>query len=345
LENAEKYPINEAFLVRYFINDTTESENRRVQEWLLQNPENPQIFAEMQKLWDKTGSLRRQMPVNVDTAWQKMQAKMNKIPSQTIEEPKVIALKPSIRANKWGGLGLAASLALVLGLGWLWYNLSQLDNKQTAMVVFSTQNKAQELVLEDGSKVFLNKKSKINYPQSFAKKTRMVEFSGEAYFEVKSNPGKPFQIKTPHLKVEVLGTAFNLQTETPEGESVLVVQEGRVRVSTEQASEEYVAGEKAIYKPETKTLQKIKNNNPNFLAYKTLALNFEQTPLNEVIRQINELYESKIELAKPSLGSCTLTVKFVNQDLNTLLQIIAETLELKIERKNASIILTGEACE
>jgi ferric-dicitrate binding protein FerR (iron transport regulator) len=345
LENAEKYPVNEAFLVRYFINDTTESENRLVQEWLLQNPENPQIFAETQKLWDKTGSLRRQMPVNVDTAWQKMQAKMKKMPSQTIEEPKVIALKPSTRSNKWSGLSVAASLALVLGLGWLWYNLSQSGNNQATMVAFSTQNKPQELILDDGSKVFLNKKSKINYPQSFAKKVRVVEFSGEAYFEVKSNPDKPFHIKTEHLKVEVLGTAFNLQTETSEGESVLVVQEGRVRVSTEQASEEYVAGEKAVYNPETKTLQKIKNNNPNFLAYKTLALNFEQTPLTEVIRQINELYESKIELAQPGLGNCTLTVKFVNQDLNTLLQIIAETLELKIERKNDSIILNGEACE
>jgi transmembrane sensor len=345
LENAEKYPIDEAFLVRYFINDTDESENRLVQEWLLQNPENSQVFAEVQKLWDKTGALHRQTPVNVDTAWQKMQAKMKKMPLEVSEEPQVIPISRQKKTDTWGGLRVAASVILVLGLGWILYNLSKSNSNSGEMLAFKTETKTQELVLNDGTKVFLNKKSKINYPKSFDNKTRKIEFEGEAFFEVKANPDQPFQIKTQHLQVEVLGTAFNLQTATERGESVLVVQEGRVRVSTEQASEEYVAGEKAIYNPETKTLQKVKNNNPNFLAYKTLELNFNETPLTEVVRQINEIYESKLELANPKLANCLLTVKFVNQDLNTLLAIIAETLELKIERKNDSIILNGEACE
>ncbi|MCU0446218.1 MAG: FecR domain-containing protein [Microscillaceae bacterium] len=345
MENAEKYPIDEAFLVRYFVNDTTESENRLVQDWLLQNPENSKVFAEVQKLWVKTGALRRQTSVDVDSAWQKMQAKMKKMPLESSQTAKLIPIQARKKTNSWSGLRVAASVVLVLGLGWLIYNLSKPSGSLSATVAFKTENKAQNLVLNDGTKIFLNKKSKINYPKNFDKKARVVEFSGEAYFEVKSNPQQPFQIKTEHLAVEVLGTAFNLQTETPQGETILIVQEGRVRVSTEQASEEYTAGEKAIYNPQTKTLQKVKNNNQNYLAYKTLELNFDQTPLREVVRQINELYETKIELANPNLANCLLTVKFVNQDLDMLLQIIAETLALKIEKKNGIILLDGERCE
>ena len=88
-----------------------------------------------------------------------------------------------------------------------------------------------QLILPDGSKVWLNAASSIRYPTGFAGEERRVELTGEAYFEVAKDPKKPFHVKTPTQDIEVLGTHFNVNAYEDEGATKTTLLEGKVKVS------------------------------------------------------------------------------------------------------------------
>jgi ferric-dicitrate binding protein FerR (iron transport regulator) len=87
-----------------------------------------------------------------------------------------------------------------------------------------------EVQLPDGSKVWLNALSSVHFPTAFAGKSREVEVSGEAYFQIAKDAGKPFSVKVNGLSVEVLGTQFNINAYSDEPEVRTTLMEGAVRV-------------------------------------------------------------------------------------------------------------------
>jgi ferric-dicitrate binding protein FerR (iron transport regulator) len=341
MDNTEKYPIDEAFLLRYLLQDTDEAENRRVQAWLKENSAHQGILKDLQKIWDTTGDFYKQNTpsVNTESAWQKVKAQLPKEAKVVaLDSPKINqqtkTIKPVSASRVWQ---VAASVAVLIGLGW-WIFTRENTPKIAEIEAFASQSKTAEMSLPDGSKVFLNKNSEVKYPKEFAAKERKIEFKGEAFFEVKANLKQPFRIQTDNFEVEVLGTAFNVQT----AENTVTVKEGRVKVSRNQQQIILTANEKAGFNPQTQQLEKMQNQNPNYLAYKTKVLVFKETTLAEAVRQINALYQSNVTWTNPTLENCMLTVKFENQDLTTILNIIAETLELKITHQGDKIILSGD---
>src|SRR5690554_2818360 len=102
------------------------------------------------------------------------------------------------------------------------------------------------VMLPDGTKVILNASSRLRYPQRFPVGERIVEFEGEGYFEVKSDPSRPFVVKTDAVglqqEVRVLGTEFNINSYDNEGAVVTTVVGGQVAVSDADAAREVVLG-------------------------------------------------------------------------------------------------------
>jgi transmembrane sensor len=127
-----------------------------------------------------------------------------------------------------------------------------------------------------------------------------------------------------------------------EDRQIVTVNEGLVKVKNTTSEVMLTSGEEAKLNPATGKLEKTAISNPNYLAYKTRILIFEQTSLKEVVRQINELYGTEVKLQNEQLENCKLTVKFENQSLDTVLMIIAETLDLKINHQNSMITLEGK---
>jgi ferric-dicitrate binding protein FerR (iron transport regulator) len=134
----------------------------------------------------------------------------------------------------------AASVAVVLGAGGIWY--TQLGSKQeltkTVVPVFAkaTANPRgggqKNFVLDDGTKVWLNDASTLRYPATFDGKERLVELSGEAYFEVRADAMRPFKVKIRDAEVEVLGTDFNVMAYEDEPISRTTLIKGAVRMES-----------------------------------------------------------------------------------------------------------------
>lgn len=165
-----------------------------------------------------------------------------------------------------------------------------------AMNILATPRGGQyQVVLPDGTKVWLNAASSLKYPATFTGSERRVELTGEAYFEVAKDPSKPFNVKTASQTVTVLGTHFNINSYTDEGTTKTTLLEGSVRVTNNAGqSVKIIPGEQAI-----NTLSYINvNANANVdeaIAWKNGKFMFNNTDLQTIMRQLSRWYDVDVE--------------------------------------------------
>ncbi len=198
-----------------------------------------------------------------------------------------------------------------------------------------------ELLLSDGTRVYLNSESRLTFPSYFEGETRQVELQGEAYFEVKKE-GKPFVILTPELTVEVLGTSFNINAyETnPYVNTTLV--EGNVRV--------HLAESRKVFqlKPE-QNLRLVKSsdevsvervNTDIYTAWVKGEFMFRNQPLPEIFAQLERWYDFKIVYEKQDIKKMRFTGSALKaRPLNYLLDLITSVTDIQYRDEGDKIIL------
>jgi ferric-dicitrate binding protein FerR (iron transport regulator) len=159
---------------------------------------------------------------------------------------------------------------------------------QNGQVVFNTMATPRggqyQLVLADGTNVWLNAASSITYPTQFLNKTREVSITGEVYFEVAKNASKPFVVKTPKEQITVLGTQFNINAYTDEPVSKTSLLEGSVSVGGKvlKPGQAYIDG------------RVVSTNVENDVAWKNGFFNFEDANLKQVMLQLARWYDIEI---------------------------------------------------
>jgi transmembrane sensor len=181
--------------------------------------------------------------------------------------------------------------------GSLVYDLSASGTEEeVAYNSLSTPRSGQyQLILPDGSHIWLNNASRIRYPVAFRGKDRMVELSGEAYFEIAKNPAQPFQVKVGGMIVDVLGTSFNIMAYADEGGINTTLLTGSVRVQQGSASVQLRPDEQA--QVSTAGDMKVLRNVPaeDIVSWKNGFFYFGRASLKEVMRQLARWYDVDVE--------------------------------------------------
>lgn len=157
------------------------------------------------------------------------------------------------------------------------------------------------VILEDGSRVWLNAGSTLRYPVQFAGKERRVELlSGEAYFEIKKNNEKPFIVVANQMEILAVGTAFNVNSYLAEAGSIsTTLAEGKVKVSAKDVIRLLSPGEQAIfYREHDNRIEISEVDLEEVLAWKNGLFVFRSTPLPDVIQQLARWYDVDIEYDK-----------------------------------------------
>ena len=232
-------------------------------------------------------------------------------------------------------------IGLVLGLGGFYIQ----RNMQTTVV--TAGHEAHDFILEDGTKVLLNRESRLRYKTAFDGSYRLVKLSGEAWFEVAGDSLRPFVVEAGNAMVEVLGTSFNVNAYRQNRVVEVSVESGVVAVSSRENRADQIvlrAGNGGSYDPRMKELKLMQESDPNAMSWRTLELYFDNTPLGEVTALIGKVYNVEVELNTPELSSCPLTATFLGQDLESVLRVLALTMDLEVEREDRQILLVGEAC-
>lgn len=162
------------------------------------------------------------------------------------------------------------------------------------------KGKAYQLLLDDGTQVWVNTDSKITYPSHFGKDKRVVELEGEAYFKVTKDKNRPFIVKTASLTTLVMGTEFNVRAYEKEEANVTLIT-GKVSVTGKEPDDVVVLnpGENAMTSAFGMMVNEV--NIQNYTAWKDGAFYFEEATLEDIMKEISRWYNVKVVFSQPEI--------------------------------------------
>ncbi|MCF6407408.1 FecR domain-containing protein [Chitinophaga filiformis] len=147
-----------------------------------------------------------------------------------------------------------------------------------------------QVVLPDGTKVWLNAASRLKYPVAFAGNERLVELEGEAYFETVKDAHKPFKVKAGGFDVQVLGTSFDIMAYKDEKNTHTTLISGAVKVASEKESKLLQPGQQAVVNANA-DIGVSTVNTDEVIAWKNGYFSFRDADIAAVMRQLERWYD------------------------------------------------------
>lgn len=197
--------------------------------------------------------------------------------------------------------------------------------------------KRSTLVLEDGTKIWLNANSRLVYPAQFAHTNREIYVEGEIFLEVAPDKNRPFIVKTDRINVEVLGTSFSISEYGREASSRVILASGKVDVYAEGKGKEKIKLKpNEMYELSVNGEVKI-DYVPDVAIYTSWIdgiYQFNHESLSTLLKLMERYYGEKIVFA-PEVGNLTCSGKLrLNDDFQSMLQGLTETLPIEFENRN-----------
>jgi len=234
---------------------------------------------------------------------------------------------------------VAASILVVIGLSFLFFNSDIiLKNK---MQSFTSAESVREINLPDGSTVWLNSNSTLLLPENFSSRHRKLFLKGEAFFEVHKDKDNSFKVFSGNSVIEVLGTSFNINSDTITGNTDLLVNTGKVAFypKSDKGSKKILTpGEYAIFNNHDNSITMVQNPNLNAISWKTGVLKFYNTPIEEVCKDLSKHFKKEISFNIQD-KEMKLTGTFYNDSLEEILATIRITLDSEIKVSDNQYLL------
>lgn len=265
--------------------------------------------------------------------------------------------KPSIYSfNRWLAFGVAASLALMLGIGYLFYNE---DNQTTDLPIIGLETynaslNEQRIILPDSSIVTLAEGASIITDENYGENTRTVHLTGQAFFEINRNPNKPFLVYSGDLVTEVMGTSFLVKPEQNKKAIEVSVVTGKVSVYVSEKNRMrrksgviIIPNQKVVFNTKNKTIRQDIVDDPRIVVTDAPSLDFkfDTTPVNEVLETLRHAYGIDIVLSNSGISHCKFTGDLNGFDLFQQLNYICDVIDAQYEVRGTTIFLNGSECE
>ncbi|WP_296704453.1 FecR family protein [Algoriphagus sp.] len=314
----------ESLIAKYIVGEINSEEEQELMKWCAQSEENQKILDDELLIFQKA-NLGYDMNFDADLAWQRIKPRI-----QNPKKGKQIFFKP------WR---IAASFVLLCTISFLVYQ--QLTKPEEFN--FLSENQVETQILPDQTRISLNRDSEVSVEYNERKKTGLIKLSGESLISIPADKKVNWQVQVENLLIEDIGTVFNVKgyPETPIVE--VSVLEGEVRMYLDdQQGISLKAGEKGTFDKVSGSFSK-EEAETNVDSYSSRSFSYFNEDLATIISQISDVYQADIEL-NVQIETCRLTVDFKNEDLDTILTIISETLNLQINKSGDRITLSGESC-
>ena len=200
-----------------------------------------------------------------------------------------------------------------------------------------------DITLSDGTHIWLNSGSQLSYPTEFSGKTREVLLSGEAFFDVKPNPDKPFFVTTRELKIRVLGTSFNVSAYDEDVTAQTILVTGKVTAGKNNLlaqTIELAPGERLTYEKSKGSISKDKVDVRLYASWVNGYLIIENMPITEVLRKVQRYYNQDISTGE-GLERITFSGKLdLKDDISEVLANIsfASSVTVKVDNGTFNVI-------
>lgn len=292
---------------------------------------------QLDRIWEASEAYGRQEPPDVEGAWQRLAGQLDRRPSRRL----------SVYRRGWA---VAATVVLLLAVGLYWYTDRQ-PQSAADYATFLTTTTMQTVTLPDGTRVVMNRNSRLQYAKDFQHPpdSRQVAFSGEAYFEVVPDAVRPFVISTNMAHIEVKGTAFNLRAFPQDSMLEVDVKTGRValRSMLDPAVKpiEVQANYCGIVSRASGRAELRRADTPNRHAWRTQTLVFSNTKLSEALQWVERAYNIKFSYPADQFTDCPITTTLEDAELDQVLARLARLTGAEFGVRTDSTIPLISGCE
>ncbi len=307
-------------LIARFLNHTASSDEiKTIEEWVNQNNVHKRYFSSLKNNF----AIASMFADNMETEGQhKTNASIKGIPLRRF-------------------LYYAAA---VLVIGIISYSLAsyiQMGETSRLTTLIVPRGQHAELLLSDGTKVWVNAESQFSYPSVFRGNKREVILKGEAFFKVKSDPTHPFIVHANQLSVMAVGTQFDVSAYPCDKTIRVFLKKGKLHVYPNAQPERQMvllASQSAIYNVDKHILEAGELSNPEAWKDGHITVNMEQ--FSDIVRQLERVYSVDITVQNPKLDTLVLSGDFnANDPIETVLEAmsVGHVYRYKIDGKKIVI--------
>lgn len=312
-------------IAKYLAGEMLPAESAAFENEMQASPALAKEVSAIQNIW---ANVSLEDDIDVSSAWEKVNKKMPQNSSMQGRS-----------TYKW--MRMAASIAIItIVSAALWFlNIKDVNVYKSAESILTQ-------TMSDGTEIILDSHSTLEYASEFNIKSREVWLNGNAYFQVASNADLPFIVHTDAGDVRVVGTAFDVITRSKNAALIVDVEEGIVQVNNAADAQavKITAGQRATMPTPATEIQISENNTPDAGYWRTRTLRFRKTALDEVCRILQQTHGIDIMTTNHAILDCELSATFKDESPDEIMEVIAATLGLQLQRNGSQYILQGEGC-
>lgn len=330
-------------ITRKLSGELSRAEEERFQQWLKADSENEEFFRSLERSWtDEPEHAADKFFFDYSKGLNRLRDKIEK---DTPAAPVHTTIKKRKKFSEYQRWVIAAGVLIAVTLSvagsFLLGNIFQ--EKEITRRSYVTSDVEQRIItLADGSVVRLNRNSEIELKNEISD-TREVWLQGEAFFDIESDPARPFIIYTGDAVVEVLGTSFNVKGR----EEVLVaVKEGMVSLRNsshaERSAAQLSAGQLGVLSKGGEDVKIETDEVENYFSWMNGHIKFERMPFDKVIQQLERIYDEEHRLEDAEMRSIRLTVYTEQIQRERVLESISQALNVSYTDQDGVVVWQRE---
>ncbi|MCD8044267.1 MAG: FecR family protein [Tannerellaceae bacterium] len=246
-----------------------------------------------------------------------------------------------VKKVAWELMKVAAVFLIAMGCSrFLFSTDNQNDTLSGFQTVYVPEGQRAELTLADGTKVWLNAKSSLTFPERFSNDKRYVELNGEAYFDVARDETKKFIVQTDGYHINVLGTEFNVNAYHNTGRFETSLIRGSVEVASELTNEKIIlAPNTKVYASNNQLITANLLNLDEFL-WKKGIMSFDNEQVKDIFKKLELYYDVKISVTNNEILEHPYTGKFWTKDgIEHVLKVLQLRHSFEYRKDNMNNIL------
>ncbi|PTS96137.1 hypothetical protein DBR11_19685 [Pedobacter sp. HMWF019] len=337
-------------LEKYQQGNCSPEEQRLVEQWYemldkQDSSNDPALFGLLeQKLWDKIQNDIREEHSDV--------------------QPEILHRKLNFKR----ALTIAAAIGtiLLISVAFFLYKTAQTPSQQAfyqvKKLILQTNltSDTLKIKLEDGSTVMLEPRATLEYPAHFAAEQREVILTGNGFFQVSKNPSRPFLVYNKNTVTRVVGTSFTIKTNISTNETEVTVKTGKVIVTAKEEKRVFslkklfhtspqvvlVPNQKTIFQPDAEHFTTTLADNPIPVQVKNQPqkadYKFNETPVSEVLSQLETTYGIKILIEDEALKNNTFTGNLSEQNLYNKIDFLCQSINANYQLSGTTIVIKSK---
>jgi transmembrane sensor len=359
-------------IARHLSGEITQPESEELQDMLDRDPHKQYLTDVLHSYFKSPSYLGEEIPAANSQYEKRFQSIIDRgqsevDPAQNFE---TIRTKTFVFARLWRVAAVASCIVLLSGLGYYFLHHQKVPDKiASARIneIFSKSGARTKLTLPDGTQVWLNSGSRLNYSNDYNGHNREVELEGEGFFDVIKDPDHPFIVHVASLNIKVVGTAFNVKSyfldktvettllrgiievsrkDNPNGPKVILKPNEKLIFNKQPENELLTTNNKTFSKPAERGMsviavpKNIPDSNKVETAWVYNRLVFEGDSFEELAEKMERWYNVKISFANPEIMRYRFKGAFANESVTEALNALQLTAKFRYEVDHDEIIIS-----